>query len=189
MFWFTLLLLFGNVYVLLICNKEEYFFMKSKGFTLIELLIVIAIIGILASVVLGSLNTARTKATDAAIKSNLTNLRGAASIWYDDNAYMYASTDYSLAACPTATSTGNIFADSKIFSGVSEAYTKAGGASLSRCVALPTAWAVAVQLKTSDGAGNAGADAWCVDSVGASRQYIYTGVQTIADAITVDACS
>lgn len=153
---------------------------SSKGFTLIELLIVIAIIGILASVVLGSLNTARTKATDAAIKSNLTNLRGAASIWYDDNGYVYASTDYTAGTCPTATSAGNIFADTKIYSGVSEAYTKAGGASLSRCVATATTWAAAVQLKTSDGVGGV-PDAWCVDSVGASRAFTYTGIQTIAD--------
>jgi len=56
---------------------------KAKGFTLIELLVVIAIIGILSSIVLVSVNTARNKAKDAAVKSNLANLRVAAELFYD----------------------------------------------------------------------------------------------------------
>lgn len=58
---------------------------KNKGFTLIELLVVIAIIGILSSVVLASLNTARSKGNDAAIKSNLTSMRASAEIIGGDN--------------------------------------------------------------------------------------------------------
>ncbi len=48
---------------------------KRNAFTLIELMVVIAIIGILASIVLVSLNSARQKARDARVMSGVSQVR------------------------------------------------------------------------------------------------------------------
>jgi len=59
---------------------------KTSGFTLIELLVVIAVIGILAGVILASLNSARSKARDARRKSDLAQLVRAVELYRNDNA-------------------------------------------------------------------------------------------------------
>jgi type II secretion system protein G len=59
--------------------------MKNRGFTLMELLVVMAIIGVLASVVLSSLNVARTKARDAQRISDARSIRMAINAYFLDN--------------------------------------------------------------------------------------------------------
>jgi prepilin-type N-terminal cleavage/methylation domain-containing protein len=55
-----------------------------RGFTLIELLIVIAIVGVLSTVVLASLNSARAKARDSARISNVKEVQKALAIFHSD---------------------------------------------------------------------------------------------------------
>ncbi len=68
-----------------------YRFDKSKGFTLIELLVVISIIGLLSSVVLASVNTARSKARDSQRKQVLKQFATANELYFNTNS-SYAPT-------------------------------------------------------------------------------------------------
>lgn len=61
--------------------------MHSKGFTLIELLVVVAIIGTLASIVLGYVNVSRSKANDTKRDQEVTQIENALVLMQDDNGH------------------------------------------------------------------------------------------------------
>jgi prepilin-type N-terminal cleavage/methylation domain-containing protein len=113
-----------------------------RGFTLIELLVVIAIIGILSSVVLASLNTARSRGADAAIRSNLNNARPQAELFYD------AGQTY-LNVCTSGTN--NI---AQFVTGAS-----AAGGLTPQCEDTAAGWAANAQLRSTT-------QFYCVDSTG-----------------------
>lgn len=83
---------------------------NQKGFTLIELLIVIAIIGILASIVLVSLSGGRDKANKAAFKAKASSTSPALVIDCDDGTYdgVTAPTGTTWSTNPACASTGTI---------------------------------------------------------------------------------
>lgn len=69
----------------------------SRGFTLVEILVVVAIIGLLSSIVLSSLESARVRARDATRKSQVDEFKKALQLYYLYNDGKYpCSTN-----CPT----------------------------------------------------------------------------------------
>ena len=86
---------------------------KYSGFTLIELLVVIAIIGILAAVVLVSLNSARAKSRDARRVADVHQMQTALELYYND--------------CGGYPATGPLTAGFKLISGTISGNACAGG--------------------------------------------------------------
>jgi prepilin-type N-terminal cleavage/methylation domain-containing protein len=125
--------------------------MQRRGFTLIELLVVIAIIGVLSSVVLASLNSARSKGNDAGIRENIATITTQAALFYDNNSNSYGTdTD-----C-----TAGMFADPTISAAVAATDSDNGTGTVA-CFATDTAYAI-----SSDRPAGSPSAFWCADSTG-----------------------
>ena len=148
--------------------------MKNKvGFTLVELLVVISIISLLSSVVFSTVNSARAKASDAAIKAQLNIMRTSTAFAYDftgsfdtvcdessesgrqfRNAFEKSTKENSGSACLASNTTGFI--------------SSAGVLASALKPVTPDRWAASIRLRN----GNF----FCVDWRGAGQEQSGRGI-------------
>jgi len=138
----------------------------KKGFTLLELLVVVAIIGLLVSITLGYLGSARKKGDDTAVKTNLAAIRSTSEIFYlsNDNKYLPDGGINLTGTCPTTydgvSGTSMLSKDKTMFDALSEAIKRGNG---SACYNNADFWAIAVGLNLTDNTS------WCVDNQGSAK--------------------
>ena len=135
----------------------------------------IAIIGILAAVVLGSLNDARDNANDASAQTSVNNIRNVAEVFYSENGFTYGTADddiaadgSGLAAATPATSVCDS-ADVQNLLTAANAQTRAAG----ECVADDNAYGVEITLRNTQ--------VYCVDSTGFAGQIAASGLDAAGD--------
>ena len=144
-------------------NFQFSIFNSSKGFSLIELLIVITIVGLLSTIVLGSISNSRARAYDSKIKQQLASFRTAAEVYFGNqipNSYAPA----------TNSCTSGVFNDVSPTNGSPGLYIAEGNLPYFAqvfCSATDSAYALKATLYSDN-------EYWCVDSKGSARIIVGT---------------
>jgi prepilin-type N-terminal cleavage/methylation domain-containing protein len=167
----------GNILLVIYFHYMKHNQNSIRGFTLIEILVVIAIIGVLATIVIGGISNARTKAADSVIKSSLDSIVLSAQNYYDDNGENYGNNIWvTKNDCPELNGArDNMMDDPSIRSALESAMKQANGRDPvtgirenTRCyVDTNKGWVFSVPLKSDP------LKAYCIDSVG-SRSIVAT---------------
>ncbi len=132
---------------------------ETSGFTLIEMLIVVAIIGILSSVILTALGPARDKAKDARIIQEVNQARAIAES-------LGANGTYGGVPTVTADSVSSI-TDPDLQSLASDIKTQGGGLYMEKALSSPYNWYIVFSaLNTLVGPQSDQTQYYCVDSSG-----------------------
>jgi len=140
-------------------------FQRSGGFSLIELLIVITIIGVLSTIILGSVSNSRNRAYDSKVKQQLVSFRTSAEVYFNSqvpNTYGPATNSCS----------SGMFNNLSPANGKPGLYIASGNLpdfSQVFCGSTNSAYSVKATLYS-------GNEYWCIDSKGAAR--IISGTPT-----------
>jgi prepilin-type N-terminal cleavage/methylation domain-containing protein len=147
---------------------------NKKGFTLIELLVVIAIIGVLSSVVIASLNAARTKAAVSSAKAQLNQIAAQAEVFYQNNNNRYYTSPTGsgfnlMTDCLHTNLSAMVFGDSTIKSMLTELQKNVNYSSGNNFLCMVSgdvqSWFIFVQLRDSTN--------YCIDSTGTKKAGTY----------------
>lgn len=135
---------------------------NRTGFTLIELLVVVAIISLLVSIIIASLEVSRGKASNTAIKSNLSTIQ-------TQSALLFSSTGSFTGVCSDSKTIAAL-ASAKSAAGVTGGTATLGTAGTANTAvcheeATGNSYAVSIPLKSPK------TDSWCVDSVSKKMQF------------------
>jgi prepilin-type N-terminal cleavage/methylation domain-containing protein len=142
---------------------------NQKGFTLIELLVVIAIIGLLSTLSIVALNSARARARDARRLSDIQQIQSALEMFYNDaNSY------------PTAVTAGSTIAGSSTYLAiVPKAPTPADNNTGAVCTASSSAYVYATQNGTGGVANGSYTLTYCLGGLTGS---VAAGLNTATPA-------
>lgn len=146
---------------------------RRDGFTLLELLVVVAIVGLLTTVVIVSLNNASNKGKDAGVMSNLRNAISQGEIVFNSRT---ANKDSYTNVCTNGLVDGVLGVGAQVSNAAksvgltgSPNYTTngTGTGTTATCNNSASAWAAEVPLI---GSTNLSPKMWCVDSTGKSKE-------------------